>query len=201
MAGSAGGRELTLNSPIQSAVQTGNRFALAGFKGVGYDRGRPLAVQVLWLAVSRSFLFRWWFPNRARVAVLRAFGARVGRGTLVRHDVKVHWPWKLSIGEDSWVGEGVWVLNLEDVEIGSNTCISQGVLLCTGSHDRHNPTFEFDNGPITIGDRVWIATRSIVLRGTIIGNGVTVAANCVVARDVPEDATVYPPRSILRSQT
>ncbi|OMB92991.1 acetyltransferase [Mycobacterium sp. NS-7484] len=173
----------------------GNQFSLAGFTGRGYHRGRSQPIQLAWLLVSRSVLFRWWMPNRLRIAVLRIFGATIGRGTLIRHDVKIHWPWKLEVGDSSWIGEDAWILNLEKVTIGSNSCVSQGVLLCTGSHDRVSATFEFDNGPITIGDRVWVAARSTVLRGVHIGDGATIGATALVTHDVPAADTVFAPRS------
>jgi putative colanic acid biosynthesis acetyltransferase WcaF len=189
--------EHPLNVPMPSLEppSAGNEFQLRGFTGARYHRGRAFPAQVFWMLVSRTILFRWWMPNRIRVAVLRLFGAKIGARTLIRHDVKIHWPWKLTVGDDSWVGEEAWILNLEDVSIGSNTCVSQGVLLCTGSHDRFSPTFEFDNGPITVGDRVWIAARAVVLRGVSVGDGATVAATAVVQRDVPAGHTVYAPRS------
>lgn len=167
----------------------GRRFSLAGFTGQGYDRGRSLPIQILWL-MSRGLLMKWWCPNAVRVLTLRLFGAKIGAGVLIRHQVKIHWPWKLEIGCNSWIGEEVWILNLEQVSIGSNTCISQGALVCSGSHDRRSPTFEFDNAPVTIGDSVWIAARATVLRGVRVGDGVTVGATAVVAEDVPPDTTV-----------
>ena len=169
--------------------EAGRRFSLDGFTGRGYERGRSIGVQVLWLIV-RELLMKWWCPNRFRIMVLRIFGARIGAGVLIRHQVKIHWPWKLEVGANSWIGEEVWVLNLERVTIGSNTCISQGVLICTGSHDRRSPTFEFDNAPIVIGDSVWVAARATVLRGTRIGDGVTVGATVVATGDVPPETTL-----------
>lgn len=175
-----------------TARRGGNSFRLGGFTGQGYSRGRGLLVQLLWLA-CRGVLTRWWCPNRVRLGVLRLFGAQIGSGVIIRHDVKIHWPWKLEVGRDSWIGESVWILNLEPVVIGANTCISQNVLLCSGSHDRRSATFEFDNGPIAIGDSVWVATRATVLRGVRIGDGATVAATALITRDVPAGATVRPP--------
>ncbi|MEH3141608.1 MAG: putative colanic acid biosynthesis acetyltransferase [Mycobacterium kyogaense] len=169
--------------------EPGRRFSLGGFTGRGYDRGRNVGVQVLWLIV-RDVLMKWWCPSGLRIKVLRIFGARIGTGVLIRHQVKIHWPWKLDVGDHSWIGEEVWILNLEHVTIGSNTCISQGVLVCTGSHDRRSPTFEFDNAPIVIGDSVWVAARATVLRGTRIGNGATIGASVVVTSDVPPGATL-----------
>jgi putative colanic acid biosynthesis acetyltransferase WcaF len=180
------------------SISPGHRFSLADFTGENYSKGRPWPVQLLWMLVSRTVVMQWWCPNRLRVSVLRAFGARIGRGTLIRHDVKIHWPWKLEIGADTWIGESAWILNLEPVSIGSNTCISQGVLLCTGSHDRFSPTFEFDNGPIVVGESVWIAARATILRGVRIADGATIGATALVARDVPEGATVLAPLSAVK---
>src|SRR5690349_3406752 len=121
---------------------------LAGFTGDGYDVGRSKTVQVLWLFVSGTIFTRWWCPARLRIQILRLFGAEIADGVLVRHRVRIHWPWKLSIGANSWIGEGAWLLNLEAITIEDNVCISQEVLICTGSHDPRSPTFEFDNAPI-----------------------------------------------------
>ena len=127
--------------------------------------------------------------------VLRWFCAQIGTGTLTKHDVKIDWPWKLEIGNDTWIGESVWIINAEPVVIGSNTCISQAVVLCSGSHDIFSPTFEFDNAPIVIGDSVWIATRATILRGVRVADGATVGATAMVTRDVPEAATILAPRA------
>lgn len=163
------------------------------FTGAGYDKGRPLPVQVLWLALSGAVVTRWWCPSRLRVAILRLFGSRIGDGVLIRHGVKIHWPWKLSVGDHSWIGEGTWILNLEPVAIGTQVCVSQGVLLCTGSHDRRSPSFEFDNAPIVVGDRSWVAARATVLRGVNIGEGAVVGATALVTRDVPPGGIVLAP--------
>ena len=190
-----------LNTRISPSLSPGARFSLRDFTGANYSRGRPWPVQLLWMLVSRCVTMRWWCPNRLRVFILRSFGARIGTGTLIRHDVKIHWPWKLEIGHHTWIGESTWILNLEPVVIGSNTCISQDVLLCTGSHDRFSPTFEFDNAPIVIGDSVWIATRATILRGVHVADGATVGATAVVTGDVPEEATILPPRSYPKAQS
>jgi len=163
---------------------------LSRFSGAGYSIGRSRPVQILWLFISGAIFMRWWCPARVRVAVLRLFGAQIGTGVLVRHRVRVHWPWKLAIGDHSWIGEGTWILNLEHVTIGRQVCISQEVLLCTGSHDRRSPTFEFDNGPIVVEDGAWVAARATVLRGVTVGRGATITAAAVAARDVPAGSTL-----------
>lgn len=177
------------------------RFELAGFTGRGYERGAGVMHQLLWLVVSKSVIMKWWCPTKIRIALLRAFGARIGDNVLIRHEVKIHWPWKLTIGDNSWIGEQAWLLNLEPISIGSNTCISQDVLLCTGSHDHRSSTFEFDNAPIVIGDGVWVAARATVLRGVRIADNATVGANTLVASDVPHGATVLAPLGSQQRET
>jgi putative colanic acid biosynthesis acetyltransferase WcaF len=170
-----------------------SRRSLKDFTGRGYDKGRGPLVQVLWLLVSGLLVTRWWCPLRLRIAVLRAFGAQIATGVLIRHRVRIHWPWKLTVGDHSWIGEDVWILNLEPVVIGADVCVSQGAMLCTGSHDRRSPSFEFDNAPIEIGDRAWIAVRATVLRGVTVGADAVVGACALVTRDVEPGAVVLAP--------
>ena len=158
---------------------------LAGFTGAGYDKGRSKVVQALWFATLHLVFYKWWCPASLRVRLLRLFGARVGHGVLIRHRVRVLWPWKLTIGDNCWIGEDVWLLNLEPIEIENDVCLSQGAFLCTGSHDRHSPTFEYDNRPITVRSGAWVAARALVLGGVTVAEGATVAAAAVVGRDVP----------------
>jgi putative colanic acid biosynthesis acetyltransferase WcaF len=164
--------------------------SLAGFAGTGYDRGRSRSHQIAWYAVQNLVFAKWWLPARVRPWLLRAFGADVGNGVLIRRGVRVHWPWKLTVGDDCWIGEDAWILNLEPVSIGHDVCVSQGALLCTGSHDRHSPTFEFDNGPIILDDGSWVAARATVLRGVHIGREAVVAAGVVAHEDVPSSAVL-----------
>jgi putative colanic acid biosynthesis acetyltransferase WcaF len=175
------------------------RRSLAGFTGAGYDKGRGPAWQIAWQLASGLVVVRWWCPSRLRNAVLRAFGAQLGERVLIRHQVRVHWPWKLTVGDDSWIGEQAWLLNLEPITIGADVCISQGVLLCTGSHDRRSPTFEFDNAPVRVEDGAWVAARATVLRGVTVGADAVVGACALVTSDVPAGATVLAPAAGVRA--
>lgn len=166
-------------------------WSLAGFRGEGYSKGRSKWVQALWFAALNLVFYRWWCPRRFRCTLLRWFGASVGTGVFIRHRVRVHWPWKLTLEDDVWIGEDVWILNLEPVKIGHDSCLSQGVMLCTGSHDATSPTFEYANAPITVGSSAWLAAQSLVLPGVTIGSGSVIAARALVIKDVPEGTTVF----------
>lgn len=174
------------------------RRRLGLFTGVGYDKGRGIGWQIAWQFASSVLVMPWFVPVRIRVAVLRFFGARIGRGVNLRSGVRVHWPWKLVVGDDTWIGERCWLLNLEEIRIGSDVCLSQGVLLCTGSHDRRSPSFEYDNAPIVVADGAWVAARATVLRGVTIGADAVVGATALITRDVPDGALVTAPAAVSR---
>lgn len=156
----------------------------------GYDKGRPVLVQALWFATQNLVFGAWWCPKGLRPRILRLFGAKVGSNVQIRHRVRVHWPWKLTIGSNVLVGEDVWLLNLEPIAIGSDVCLSQGAFLCTGSHRFDSPNFSFDNGPITIESGVWLAAQCLVLRGVTVGTGSIVGARAVVRANVPAGSRV-----------
>lgn len=166
---------------------------LSGFTGAGYDKGRPFPIQALWVLASSLCVERIWCPSSLRVQILRGFGAKIGHGVVIRNRVRVHWPWKLTIGNDVWVGVDSWLLNLEPIDIGSDVCISQGAFLCTGSHRADSPTFEYDNAAIRIEDEAWVAARAIVLRGVTVGRRAIVGAGALVVKDVPDDARALAP--------
>lgn len=171
---------------------------LGKFRGVNYDKGRPKTVQALWVATSALLFERIWCPPTLRVLILRAFGAEVGDRVLIRQGVRVHWPWKLKLGNDVWIGVDAWLLNLEQIVIGSNVCVSQGVMLCTGSHHLSSPSFEFDNAPIVVGDGAWIAARATVLRGVTIGTNAVIGATALVTKSIPDGFMALAPQAGVR---
>lgn len=176
---------------------TGSNRSLAAARGRSYDKGRGIVAQALWVAVSRLIFTQVWCPNRLRCTILRWFGAEVGQGVLIKHNVTIQWPWKLSIGDHSWIGTGAELYNIDTIVIGSDVCISQRAYLCTGSHDRRSPTFGFDNAPIVVEDGVWVCARATVLRGVTLGSNCVVGATALVTEDVPSNCVVRPPRPVV----
>ncbi|MBO3129873.1 DapH/DapD/GlmU-related protein [Dermatophilus congolensis] len=169
---------------------------LSTFTGRGYDKGaHPLKIAA-WVTIGDTITRSILCPPKLRATILRAFGATIAPHVLIRHNVRIHWPWKLTIGEHTWIGVGAWILNLEPVTIGSNVVISQEAMLCTGSHHANDPAFEFDNAPITIEDGAWIATRATILRGVTIGTGATIGATTLVTKNVPPNTRVLAPLPI-----
>jgi putative colanic acid biosynthesis acetyltransferase WcaF len=161
-------------------------MTLKGYTVGSFERGAPLWKEALWIAVKFVFFLPalpW--PSEVRVAWLRAFGARIGEGVVIREGVNVSFPWRLVIGDHVWLGEEVMILSLATVTIESNVCLSQRAFLCTGSHNFCAPKFDLITQPITIRERSWIAAQAFVAPGVEIGPDSMVAAGSVVTENVP----------------
>ena len=149
-------------------------------------RGRSgVYVQLWWLVQSLLFkpLPQICYPLRR--SILRAFGARVGKGVRIRPGVVVTFPWKVTIGQNSWIGDNVTLYSLGDIHIGHNTVVSQNSYVCAADHDYSDPTFPIRARPVRIEDEVWIASDVWVGPGVTIGNGAVVGARSTVTKDLP----------------
>lgn len=122
--------------------------------------------RVLWLLASGIF-FQTWFPwpSHMKALILKSFGAKIGKSLVLKPRVNIKYPWKLTIGDHVWIGEQVWIDNLDDVTLGNHVCISQGALLLCGNHNYKRQTFDLITGPIILEDGVWIGAQSTVAPG------------------------------------
>ncbi len=150
-----------------------------------FDRGAPAWKEGLWLVVKALFFLNAWpWPSALRVALLRAFGARIGERAVIRARVNVTFPWRLTLGDDVWLGEEALLLTLAPIAIESDVCISQRAFLCTGSHDFRAPGFDLVTKPITVRAGSWIAAQAFLAPGVEVGAGSMVGAGSVVLESV-----------------
>lgn len=126
----------------------------------------------------------WQISSSLRVRALRAFGAQIGEGVIFRPRTRVRFPWKLSIGDRSWIGEGVWFHNQAPISIGADVVISQETMLTTGSHAVHRD-MALITRPIRIEDGAWVTTRCLILGGAQIGVSAVIQPYTVVRGVVP----------------
>lgn len=133
-----------------------------------YKPGGSALKRVLWYFCNVMFLKNHYIPlTGLRCRVLRAFGAKIGKGVVIKPGVNVKYPWRLEIGDYSWIGEDVWIDNLDDVRIGRNCCISQGAMLLCGNHNFKKSTFDLIVKPIIIENGAWVGAQSTVCPGVI----------------------------------
>lgn len=164
---------------------------LARFDNGDFQRGAPRLKELAWWW-ARSLFFSGWFPlpSFLKVLVLRLFGAKVGKGVVIRSRVDISFPWRLSLGDHVWVGDEVKILSLAEVEVGSHVCLSQRAFLCTGSHDFESTAFDLRTAPIRIGMGCWIGAQAFVGPGVVFGPESRCLAGAVVVRPVPQGCTV-----------
>jgi len=142
---------------------------------IGLDRGAGKFKEIAWYLVKVIFfLSALPYPNSLKTSLLKLFGAAVGKGVVIKPRVNIHMPWKLVINNYVWIGEEVFILNFENINIGNNVCVSQRAFLCGGNHDFAVPSMPYRNGPITLLDGSWVGA------GCFIGPGVTVGVDSVI---------------------
>lgn len=154
------------------------------FNPESFDRGAPRWREALWLAIS-GVLFSTWLPGSGwRVALLRLFGSSVGKRAVIKPQVKVKFPWHLTLGDHCWIGERVWIDNLAKVTIGDHVCISQGAYLCTGNHDYASERFDLIVRPIVVGSQAWIGAMCSVAPGCQVGEGAILTLGSVATKEL-----------------
>ncbi|AFH49123.1 Acetyltransferase [Ignavibacterium album JCM 16511] len=137
---------------------------------------------VVWGIFARPIprsLFNSW-----KLLLLRIFGAKVHKKSVVYSSAKIFMPWNLEMEEYACLGPEVDCYNVGLVKIGKHTTVSQKSYLCTATHD-----IEKSNNPlviksIIIEDQAWIAADVFVGPGVTIGQGAVVGARAAVFKDV-----------------
>lgn len=145
------------------------RTNLSRYDNSWYKPGRGFFVRGIWYLVSAVY-FQSRFPfSGIKIFLLRRFGARIGKGVVIKPSVSIKYPWNLEIGDHVWIGEKAWIDNLAHVKIGSHSCISQGAMLLTGNHNYKKETFDLMVAPITLEEGVWIGAKALVAPGVTCG--------------------------------
>ena len=159
---------------------------LNSFKLPNNFRGRnAFVVQLWWLVQSLFFKNSPQFLYGFRRFLLRLFGAKIGKNVIIRPTVRITYPWKVVIGDFSWIGDDVGLYSLGEIEIGKNVVISQKSYICTGSHDYLQIDFPIFAKKIIIKDECWLATDVFVAPGITIDKGTVVGSRSSVYKDLP----------------
>ena len=148
-------------------------------------------MRFFWYFINVIFFKSSFFPfNFLKIFLLQLFGCSIGKGVVIKPNVNIKYPWKLSLGNYVWIGERVWIDNLDNVMIGNHVCISQGAMLICGSHNYKQKSFDLLTKEITINDGVWIGAKSIILPGVVAESHAILSAGSVISKNL-ESFTVY----------
>jgi putative colanic acid biosynthesis acetyltransferase WcaF len=163
---------------------------LSGFDNSWYCPGGSIR-RLLWYYTNCIFFISpFCISNRIKTFLLKIFGAKIGKGLIIKPGVNIKYPWLLEIGDNVWIGERVWIDNLGKLKIGNNVCISQGAMLLFGNHDYKKSTFDLIVKEIILEDGVWVGARAVVCPGVTMHSHSIAAVGSVIIKDTKE-FTIY----------
>ena len=146
---------------------------------------------VTWWVVGNMFInSSLLVPYSFKRFVLRCFGAKIGKGVVIKAQVVIKYPWLLSVGDFVWIGEQVWIDNLCTVTIARNACLSQGAMLLTGNHNYTSTNFDLIVGQISLDEGVWIGAKAIVCPGVQCHSHTVLCAGSVATKNL-ESYQIY----------
>ena len=163
---------------------------LSSYNNDSYKPGSGLK-RILWFIIGRIFINTYLpIPQKIKLFVLTLFGAKIGQGVVLKPRVNIKYPWFLSIGNDVWIGEKVWIDNLAFVTIQDNVCLSQACYLLTGNHDYTKSSFDLITKPITIEQGAWIGAQAVVCPGVTVGSHAVLTVSSVAVKNL-ESYSIY----------
>lgn len=163
---------------------------LLAFDNSWYKPGGNFLSRALWYWCSSVFVNSRFPFSGCKKFLLRLFGARIGKGVVIKPNVNVKYPWNLEVGDFSWIRYKMPGLEtLAPVKIGSNCCISQGGFLLTGNHDFSKLGIDLMVKPIVLEDGTWVGAKSIVCPGVTLKSHAVLAV--VVATSDLDAWSIY----------
>lgn len=142
---------------------------LSTYDNSWYKPGRGPLTRLLWYLVNALFFINPLNPfSGLKVFLLRLFGAKIGKGVVIKPSVNIKYPWLLNVGDHCWIGEKVWIDNLAQVSLGNHCCLSQGAMLLCGNHNYKKAGFDLLVKPITLEDGAWVGALSVVCPGVTL---------------------------------
>lgn len=176
------------NMDFYKQTKNCNNVQLSDFNGADFNKGAGLIKRILWYYINALCVRSTIIPfMRFKISLLRLFGAKIGKGVYLKPSVNIKFPWKLIIGNNCWIGEGVWIDNIDNVSIGNNVCLSQGALLLTGNHDYKKTSMPYKNSPIVIKDGAWIGAKSVVCSGVTIEENAILTVGSIATRNLEKN--------------
>lgn len=164
---------------------------LSRFNNADFPKGAGALKMTLWYFTNALFFLNPLFPFRSvKPGLLRLFGARVGRGVVIHPGVNIKYPWKLVIGDHTWIGQRAWLDNIDRLTIGDHVVISQGAMIIQGSHNYKQVHYPTMSAPVVLENGSWVGAGAMVMLGVTLKSHSVLAAGSVATKDL-EPYTIY----------
>lgn len=158
---------------------------LSRFDNSDFPKGAGAIKRTLWYFTNAVFFLNPCFPFRSvKPALLRLFGAQVGKGVVIHPGVNIKFPWKLTIGDHCWIGQRAWLDNIDQLTLQNHVVISQGAIIVQGSHDYKKPHYPTLSGPVLLESGSWVGAGAIVTLGVTLKSHSVLAAGSVATKDL-----------------
>lgn len=125
-----------------------------------------------------------------RYTVFEFFGVKIGKGSTIHMGAKFFSPRGVKIGQDTIVGNNVFLDGRAPLKIGNHVDIASEVMIYNSEHNINSSTFSAIQEAVEIGDYCFIGPRAVILPGVKIGKGAIIGAGAVVTKDVADFAIV-----------
>lgn len=135
----------------------------------------------------KLMVLRWagYIPlHTIRKIIYRFAGIKIGRGSTIHMWANFFNPENIKIGEDTIIGDHVFLDGRAKLSVGNHVDIASYVLIYNSQHDIESEDFHAVEKDVIIQDYVFVGPRVIILPGVIIGKGAIVGAGAVVTKNV-----------------
>jgi len=163
---------------------------LSSYNNSWYNPGSKLKCSLWYIISILFFQCSWNGFSGIKIFWLRVFGAKIGKGVVIKPKVNIKYPWKLTLGNHCWIGEEVWIDNLDEVVLGDHVCISQGALLLCGNHNYKTTSFDLMVAPIYLKEGSWVGAKSKVAPGVTLESHAVLSMGSVATSNL-EAYSIY----------
>lgn len=155
-----------------------------------FSSGASTLKMVLWYFTSVAFIRSGIIPSSSLIVfILKLFGAKIGKDVRIKPGIYIHYPWRLTIGDYSWLAE-CRIENLAQVTIGDNVCVSQKAMLLTGNHNYKSVDFDLIVQPILLEEGSWIGANATVCPGITAKSHAVLTVGSIATKDL-ESYSIY----------
>ena len=166
-----------------------------------FDAGASAFKIFTWYCISTLFFRSGIIPfSIILVAILKLFGARIGKDVRIKPFVNIKYPWKLNIGHHTWIGENCCIENLASVSLGENVCLSQGCMILTGNHNYKSAEFDLITLPVNIEDGAWIGAKAVVCPGVVVASHAVLTVSSIAVQNM-EAYSIYQGNPAIKIRT
>ena len=142
------------------------------------------------------FIFYSYFVCNIPCWSLRRFfykigGMQIGEKSRIMMKTVIIKPWRIKIGNNSYINEACHIGARGGVEIMDNVSVSIGTMIITGTHDSQSENFKYKEEYIKIENNVWIGARCIILPGVVLKKDCLIGAGSTVKKGIYKEDGFY----------